>query len=59
MIDAKGGVYISSRVPETPKGAAVSLLERFKLCACVNKGELFRVPVNSTVSSCKTLEKMC
>ena len=59
VFDAAKGVYFDGDALATPTGAPVASSNRFKLCACLNTGKLFRVAVNSSFSTCTTVETFC
>ena len=59
IFDAAKGIYFDGNARVTPTGRPVSSTKRFKLCACLNTGKLFRVAVNSSFSTCTTVEKFC
>ena len=59
IFDAAKGIYFDGDALVTPTGTPVSSPNRFKLCACLNTGKLFRVAVNSSFSTCTTAEKFC
>ena len=59
IFDAAKGVYLDGAVRVTPTGSPVVSANRFKLCACLNTGKLYRVAVNSTFSTCATIETLC
>lgn len=59
IFDAAKGIYFDGDALVTPTGTPVSSPDRFKLCACLNTGKLFRVAVNSSFSTCITVEEFC
>lgn len=57
VFDAFGGVQFGNRLPlESQSGRPVS--EVYKLCACINTGQLFRVRVNSSSTTCSA-QRIC
>lgn len=45
---------------DMPTAAPGSSSGKYKLCACINTGKLYRVEVlNSTFSTCSTVEIVC
>lgn len=56
VFDGKDGVDIVG-LPVSQSGSPTSNV--YKLCACLNTGELFRVVVNSSSSTCYTANNVC
>ena len=60
IFDANGGVHFNAKfLPTSSDSPDGSIKKGYKLCACVNTGALYRVPVVSGVTTCRTVEKMC
>lgn len=58
--DASSGVYVNGNALDMPTAAPGSSSGKYKLCACINTGKLYRVEVlNSTFSTCSTVEIVC
>lgn len=57
VFDAANGVHFGDRLPLSQSGSPAS--ELYKLCACINTGQLFRVKVTSKNSTCVTARGVC
>ena len=57
VFDAVNGVHFGDRFPLSQSGSPAS--ELYKLCACINTGQLFRVKVTSNGSTCVTARGVC
>lgn len=58
-VEAEGGVKLSETLPETLETDIGKEIMRFKLCICANTFQIYRVLSTSSLSTCKTTEKIC
>ena len=57
VFDAADGVYVGDRVPESNSGSPQA--EVYKLCACINTGQLFRVKATPSDPTCAVAPGLC